>query len=119
MIDHNETNLGDFKMANRTSGAYTRTIYKDFGIIIRVTNNPEGENGCYQFVKNAHNSRFALGMAFGELKDVEGDKKIEFVKSADQMSYDERGQWDMMTGADKARQQREVNRTPMSDLDLY
>lgn len=77
---------------NRSSGAYEKTIWHDFGIYLKLD-----DGGYYQTVKRAPTRRMALGMAF---RDTAGKGKVAFCKRADEMTADERGQWDLQTSED-------------------
>jgi len=93
---------------NRTTGAYTHQPVKTFGIIISLA-----EGGSIQTTAEAHTARLALGRTFGELRregfEPRADKAVLFCKSADQMTEDERFQWDMASDADHARAQRRAD----------
>lgn len=111
---------------NRSNGAYAPTKYYDFCIVLRLSG-----GASYQTVIRAHSSKFALGRAFSEvaaMAKMDGPQyaaaeknAIAFCKSADEMTRDERIQWDVATDADhrSLRREQEADRLPMSMLDLY
>jgi hypothetical protein len=73
----------------------------------------------------------ALGKAFGDLRQgakewpelaPAEEKAVVFCKTADQMSFDERGYWGMSSAADErimAREQRERSAQSFNQLDMY
>jgi len=85
---------------NRSSGAYTREIWRAFAIIIKL------DDGSYlETVKTAPSRKMALGMAFDRQSGT-----VMMCKTADQLTADERGRYDMQTAADKIADARENQR---------
>jgi hypothetical protein len=97
-------------MANRSNGYFAPAKIQDFGIVLQI----DGEAGYEQIVVQESNRRFALGKAFAGRKG-----KIVFCKTAEEMTYDERGQWDMSLPEDAVHAARLRRPTDYSVLDMY
>ena len=90
---------------NRTSGAYTRTIYFNWGVVISIS----GE-GCYHSVESAPSSREALARAF---RGLSKGGKVLFCKREQDMTNAEKGEWDMPS------YHHERGKVNYSVLDMY
>lgn len=97
-------------MANRSNGYFAPAKIVEFGIVLQL----DGEAGYEQIVVRESNRRFALGKAFAGRKG-----KIVFCKTAEEMTYDERGQWDMSLPEDAVHAARLRGTTDLSVLDMY
>lgn len=84
---------------NRSSGAYTKTVWHKFAIVLRAD-----EGFSMETVQTAPNKRMALGMAFRALGQ---NGKVLMCKTADEMTLDERGRYDMLTADDLVHEARE------------
>ena len=101
-------------MANRSNGAFAREIWKQFAIVIKVP----GE-GYLETVKTAPTRRLALGMAF---KGLPSGCKVVMCKTADELTRDERGRYDMRNSADRLEDARDNARRSIEfhqTADLY
>jgi hypothetical protein len=97
---------------NRSTGAIPVPTFKDFCITIRLS-----DGWLCQEVIRETSPRFALGKVFGlirkdGLKPADKDA-VFFMKTADEMTADERWMWDVQNSDDEvafARKQSERNR---------
>lgn len=85
---------------NRTNGYHAPEKWIDHAIVLQ-----HADGSFEQTVKQAPARRFAVAMA---CKGAARGVKIVFCKTADQMTRDERGQWDMLTHEDRIADAREA-----------
>lgn len=105
---------------NKGNGATAAPNFKDFCIVIRL------DDGflCQEVVRDT-SPRFALGKVFGLIKK-DGLKPTDknavfFLKTADEMTADERWMWDVQTSNDEVawvRKQHE-NKADQTMLDQF
>jgi len=105
---------------NTSTGAIPKPIFKDFCIIIRLSDG----SLCQEVIRET-SPRFALGKVFGLIRkdglEPANKNAVFFLKTADKMTSDERWMWDVQTSDDEVaavRKQHE-NKVYWSMLDQY
>lgn len=99
-------------MANRSTGAYTREIWVEHAIVIRMPAHTfEGvqiaEGSHLETVKRAPSRRMAIGMTLkGIPADIRSACKVVMCKTAEDMTLDERGRYDMLSAEDRIAEAR-------------